>query len=42
MVFVEMLEFLGRIAHAAFKQDEDMELYQKIDKVLDSVLSLVG
>ena len=42
MQFVEMLEFLARIANIVYKTADSMPLYQKIDKILDSVLSLAS
>ena len=41
MVFVEFLEFVGRLGNQLFKGD-DMELYEKIDKIMDWLLALIG
>ena len=42
MQFVEFLEFIGRVAEEKYKLVEDWPLYQKIERVLDELLPIVG
>ena len=41
MQFVEFLEFIGRVADLKYQHEEDIPLYQKIEKLLGPMLSLV-
>ena len=44
MIFVEFLEFLGRIAELYFEgsEMEELELHQKLEFLLDEILPVVG
>ena len=42
MVFVEMLEFLVRIALIVFKNENVLAIDSKLNKVMDSLFSIVG
>ena len=38
--FVEFLEFIGRIAYHKFIDETDVELCEKIERVLDSIFAI--
>ena len=37
MLFVEFLEFIGRLAHSKYKADDNLTLAQKIEFLLDDI-----
>ena len=42
LLFVEFLEFIGRVAAEKYKDCYDWKLYEKIEKILDDVLPMAG
>jgi len=42
MLFVEMLEFIGRLGNLVYKDRDDLSLSDKIDNILDKLLNQIG